>query len=225
MLLAIDTASNVPGIALLASQGILGELTWQTHEHHTKSLMPQVVRLLESLNADIRQVQAVAVATGPGSFTGLRIGLSAAKGLAFSLNATLLGVPTLDITASAFAFQPLPVCAVMLAGRGRYAAAVYDAAGEIPGRTSAYLFGSAEVAASQIAESARGQFVLTGETDESFCAQVRLAAGERVRVAPRALHLRRAGYLAELAWRRWQAGQHDEIPSLTPYYIPTAALA
>lgn len=225
MLLAIDTATNVPGIALFAAQGILGELTWHTREHHTRSLMPEIVHLLELLNADLRQLQAVAVATGPGSFTGLRIGLSAAKGLAYSLNAALLGVPTLDIAASACALQPLPVCAVLLVGRERYAAAIYRTDGQIAARTSSYIFGSAETAAAQIAETARGQFVLTGETDDSLCAQLAVHAGERARVAPRALQLRRAGYLAELAWRRWQAGERDEISRLTPYYIPTAALA
>lgn len=225
MLLAIDTATNVPSIALFSAQGILGEITWQTREHHTRSLMPEIVRLLELLAVDTKQVEAIAVATGPGSFTGLRIGLSAAKGLAYSLHAALLGVPTLDVTASACALQPLPVCAVMFAGRARYAAAIYHPDAQTPVRASDYMFGSAEILASQIAENARGQFLLTGETDDALCAQLRLHAGERVIETPRALQLRRAGFLAELAWRRWQAGERDDIETLTPYYIPTAALA
>lgn len=225
MLLAIDTATNVPGIALFSNRGILGEMTWQTREHHTRSLMPEIARLLELLAIDAKEVAAIAVATGPGSFTGLRIGLSAAKGLAYSLHAALLGVPTLDVTASACALQPLPVCAVMLAGRARYAAAIYRPGAQTPVRASEYMFGSAEILAPQIAETARGQFVLSGETDDALCAQLRRYAGARMTEAPRALQLRRAGFLAELAWRRWQAGERDEMETLAPYYIPTAALA
>ncbi len=225
MLLAIDTATNVPGIALYAAQGILGETTWQTREHHTRSLMPEIARLLALLDTDSRQLQAIAVATGPGSFTGLRIGLSVAKGLAYSLNAALLGIPTLDVTASACALQSLPVCAVLRAGRGRYGAALYHLNAGTPARVSEYLFGSAETLASQIAAAARGRFVLNGEVDEAILTQLRVHAGERMVIAPRAFQLRRAGYLAELAWQRWQAGEHDTIESLAPYYIPTAALA
>jgi tRNA threonylcarbamoyladenosine biosynthesis protein TsaB len=225
MLLAIDTATNVPSVALFSAQGILGEMTWQTREHHTRSLIPEIARLLELLAVDAKQIEAIATATGPGSFTGLRIGLSAAKGLAYSLNAALLGVPTLDITASACALQPLPVCAVMLAGRARYAAAIYHTDTQTPARASEYMFGLAETLAPQITAIVRGQFLLTGETDDALCAQLRVHAGTRVSMPPRALQLRRAGVLAELAWRRWQAGERDELETLTPYYIPTAALA
>ena len=225
MLLAIDTATNAPSIALFTAQGILGEMTWQTREHHTRSLMPEITRLLARLDTHSRQVQAIAVATGPGSFTGLRIGLSAAKGLAYSLNAALLGVPTLDVTASACALQPLPVCAIMRAGRERYAAAMYQRIAGTPARAGDYLFGSAETLAPQITAAARGPFVLNGELDEAVITQLRVHAGERMVIASRAFQLRRAGYLAELAWQRWQAGEHDTIESLAPYYIPTAALA
>lgn len=225
MLLAIDTATNVPGIALCAAHGILGETTWHTREHHTRSLMPEIVRLLQLLDANMQEVRAIAVSTGPGSFTGLRIGLSAAKGLAYSLNAALLGVPTLDVTASACALQNLPVCAVLRAGRGRYGATMYHINAGTPARASEYLFGSAETLAPQIAAAARGPFVLNGEMEEDFVTALRAHVGERIVIAPRAFQIRRAGFLAELAWQRWQAGERDTIESLAPYYIPTAALA
>lgn len=225
MLLAVDTATNAPSVAVLDAQGLLGEITWQTREHHTRSLVPEIVRLLALLDRNIQQTQAIAVATGPGSFTGLRIGLSAAKGLAYSLNAALLGVPTLDVTASACALQTLPICAVMSAGRARYAAAIYHPHAPAPTRAGAYMFGAAETLASQIVAAARGQFIVNGEIDDALRAQLSAAAGARVTFAPRAFQTRRAGFLAELAWRRWQTGERDAIETLAPFYIPTAALA
>ncbi|RIK27675.1 MAG: tRNA (adenosine(37)-N6)-threonylcarbamoyltransferase complex dimerization subunit type 1 TsaB [Chloroflexi bacterium] len=212
MLLALDTCTNSPSIALYAAQGIVGEITWRTREHHTRSLMPEIARLLE-------------LVAGPGSFTGLRIGLSAAKGLAYSLNVALLGVPTLDITASAGALLALPLCAAMSTGRGRYAAALYEIRAQTPVRTSDYWFGTAETLAPQIAERVREPFVLLGEMDDALPEQLRAYAGERMTLAPRALQLRRAGFLAELAWRRWQAGERANVETLAPYYVPTAALA
>lgn len=225
MLLAIDTSTNTPSIALYDAQGVMGEMTWRTREHHTRSLMPEITRLLQLLGASVNQLRAIAVATGPGSFTGLRIGLSAAKGLAYSSNAALLGIPTLDITASAGAGVPLPICAVLLAGRGRYAAAMYHAHTERPTRASEYFFGAADALVSQLAPHLTENFYLTGETDENLYTQLQAAFGARVNVAPRAAQLRRAGYLAQLAWRRWQAGERDDVTTLAPFYIPTAALA
>jgi|SRR5581483_11166469 tRNA threonylcarbamoyladenosine biosynthesis protein TsaB len=225
MLLAIDTATNVPSIALYDAQGVLGEMTWRTYEHHTRSLMPEITRLTELLNLDARLVQAIAVANGPGSFTGLRIGLSAAKGLAYSLNAALLGVPTLDITANACAQQPLPICAVILAGRGRYAAAMYRVEREVAVRAGDYWFGTAESIAAHAAATMSEPFLLVGETDAALRAEMQLQCGARVVLAHQASNLRRAGFLAELAWRRWQAGEVDDLQTLAPFYIPTAALA
>src|SRR5438128_99563 len=105
MLLALDTSTNAPSIALYDERGIVGETTWRTHENHTRSLMPEIVRLMELVGTDVSALKAIGVATGPGSFTGLRIGLSAAKGLAYSLNLALIGVPTLDISASVLVGQ------------------------------------------------------------------------------------------------------------------------
>ncbi|MBI4675490.1 MAG: tRNA (adenosine(37)-N6)-threonylcarbamoyltransferase complex dimerization subunit type 1 TsaB [Chloroflexi bacterium] len=225
MLLAIDTATNTPSIALFDERGVLGESTWRTHENHTRSLMPEVTRLIELVGANISRIDALGVATGPGSFTGLRIGLSAAKGLAYSLPAALLGVPTLEITASAAHEQMLPVCAVMMVGRGRFAAALYQCTKGAPLRTSDYVFGAAEGIVEQVTKFAPARFLAIGEMDASLRVLLHAALHERVVFASDALTVRRAGFLAELAWRRWRAGERDDLQTLTPYYIPTASLA
>ena len=82
MLLAIDTATRTASVALFDERGVVGETTWHPRENHTRSLIPEVIRLLELCGGRIGEVNVVGAATGPGSFTGLRIGLSAAKGLA-----------------------------------------------------------------------------------------------------------------------------------------------
>lgn len=225
MLLAIDTATNMPSIALFDERGILGEVTWRTRENHTRSLMPEITRLIELVGADVNSISVIGVATGPGSFTGLRIGLSAAKGLAFSLPAVLLGVPTLDIAAYAVLDAGLPVCAVMVIGRGRYAAALYDFAQGAPRRSSDYFFGAAQGIVEQVAPRAPDMFIVVGDADAALRAQMRDTFGERAAFASAALAVRRAGFLAALAWRRFQAGERDDLQTLTPFYVPTLASA
>lgn len=227
MLLAIDTSTHISSIALYDAHGVLGEVTRVSHQNHTRSLVPEVVRLIEVVGTNVDQLRAIGVATGPGSFTGLRIGLSAAKGLAFSLNAALVGVPTLDVCASASKYA-LPVCAVLQAGRGRYAVALYDTREEPVRRTSDYLFGTAEQIARQLSGPiciADSQVLVVGEVDEPLRAQLRERLNDFVVLANDAANVRRAGYLAALAWRRWQADDVDDLQTLVPYYIPTASLA
>lgn len=223
MLLAIDTATDVPSIALYDERGILGEVTWRTRENHTRSLMPEITRLMELVGANVTSISVVGVSTGPGSFTGLRIGLSAAKGLAYSLPAILLGVPTLDIAAYAARDTGLPVCAVMVIGRGRYAAALYESTGGAPRRGSDYFFGAAQGIVDQVARVAPCRFIVIGDVEAGARAQLREGLGERAVFVSAALAVRRAGFLAELAWRRFQAGERDDLQTLTPYYVPTLA--
>lgn len=239
MLLAIDTATGTASLALYDETGIIGETTWRTREHHTRSLMPELVRLLKLCEVNVSQLRAVAVSTGPGSFTGLRIGLSAAKGLALGLNLPLLGVPTLDAAAFAFADQPLPVWAVIQAGRGRYAGALYRYYGAHMPRVSDYVVGTAEEMAKHLDDRLRrGEegapmeasagietALVVGEVSAALRAALEARLGAQVVFANPAANTRRAGFLAALAWQRWKSNQSDDLSALAPYYLPTLTLA
>ena len=96
MLLAIDTATRLISLALHDGQTVAAESTWQTDQYHTAELAPQAALLLRRAGVEPSQLQAMAVAIGPGSYTGLRIGLGFAKGLALAQGVPLVGVPTLD---------------------------------------------------------------------------------------------------------------------------------
>jgi tRNA threonylcarbamoyladenosine biosynthesis protein TsaB len=127
MLLALDTSTRLAGIALYSGQdGLISELSWHSATRHTVELMPRVDQMLAQAGAMSSDLRAVAVALGPGSFTGLRVALAAAKGLALAGNLALLGVPTLDVVAYPHSRQPLPVIAVVQAGRGRVCWAPYN---------------------------------------------------------------------------------------------------
>ncbi len=225
MLLAIDTATRVASIALYSAEGVLAETTWRSRENHTVELTTQIVRLLELHRAQKSDLQAIGIALGPGSFTGLRVGMSVAKGLAFGLKIPLLGVPTLDIIAHAHAWQSLPVWAILAAGRGRYSVARYAARRGAAKRVGDYALVDAAGLVELVCRDNNGG----GKTTRAFfCGDVDAALAkllaERVdahaAIASPALNARRAGFLAELAWARFQRGESDDVASLAPMYMP-----
>jgi tRNA threonylcarbamoyladenosine biosynthesis protein TsaB len=101
MLLALDTATRFASFALHDGRAIRYEMSWEAGRQHTTQLMPRVVEALEELEVRPEALSAVAVALGPGSFTGLRVGMAIAKGLALARGIPIIGIPTLDILAAA----------------------------------------------------------------------------------------------------------------------------
>ena len=101
-------------------------MTWRSRRQHSVQLLPAVEGLLARLGVDKSDLRAVFVCTGPGGYAGLRVGVSTAKGLAFALGASIVGVGRLEVEAYEFADCGRPVCAVHRAGRGEVAWAVYE---------------------------------------------------------------------------------------------------
>ena len=129
LLLGIETATDVCSVALLQGEDLLGELSVDEPRSHASQLVPLVQRVLRDHGKTPADLDVIAVSAGPGSYTGLRIGASTAKGLAFAADAALVAVPTLEALArAAQADQPEaehPVLAVLPSRRGEVYAAIY----------------------------------------------------------------------------------------------------
>ena len=158
----------------------------------------------------------VAVAIGPGSFTGLRVGLAAAKGLALAQDLKLVGVPTLDVTAYPHQSQPIPVMAVAQAGRGRVYWAPYAHGPGGWGPQKPYALSTVIEMANTVVRPMAFAGELS-ETDQETL--TRFAGRQRVIILPPGLSLRRAGCLAELAAKRLEMGQEDDPATLSPIYL------
>jgi tRNA threonylcarbamoyladenosine biosynthesis protein TsaB len=217
MLLALDTSTKLAGIALYdGARGLIAEYNWHSANRHTVELMPQVAAMMAQANAKPADLRAVAVALGPGSFTGLRVALAAAKGLALANDLTLLGVPTLDAVAYPHQSQPAPVVALVQAGRGRVCWAIYAHgpggwANQGPFRVSTV----AEMAATIVRPVVFAGELLPADQETL----TGLLGRTRAHFLPPALTLRRAGYLAELAWKRFANGEADDPATLNPIYL------
>ena len=111
--LAVETSTLAGGVALLDGESVRGEYVLDVRTTHSERLMSAIDRVLADAGWTVRDLEALAVAIGPGSFTGLRIGLSTVKGLALALGIPIAPVPTLDAMAAALPWAALPVCPVI----------------------------------------------------------------------------------------------------------------
>jgi tRNA threonylcarbamoyladenosine biosynthesis protein TsaB len=219
--LTIDTASDMASVALSREGALEVELTWRCQRNHSRELLPAVEYLMQRSGVDKGELTAVFVCIGPGSYTGLRVGIASAKGLAFALGLPIVGVGRLEADAYQHADFAGPICAVHRAGRGELAWAVY--------RTTPT--GWREVLSPRLTEpealiaGVRRQTLFCGEIDDELAARLREALDAKARFASQATSLRRAATIAELAWRRLAAGQADDAASLRPIYLREAVWA
>lgn len=214
MLLAIDTSTRMIGVALYDGVQILSEMLWLSGQYHTVELAPTVDALVEQAGVPIANIQVVAVALGPGSFTGLRIGLAFAKGMALAKHVEIIGVPTLDVLAASQPPADLPMAAVLQAGRGRLAVGWYK-----------YTSGSWKLSAQvrvqtshELAAGIKTPTIICGELNADEQRILRRKRKNVILYSP-AQCLRRPSFLAELGWRRWRRGLTDDPASLTPIYL------
>lgn len=150
--LAIETSTLAGGVALLDGDRVRGEYLLDVRATHSERLMPAIDRLLRDAGWAAADVQGLAVAVGPGSFTGLRIGLSAVKGLALALGIPIAAVPTLDAMAATLPFAELPVCPVLDARKGEVYCSLYRWDGREMRREWDYLALAPEALEARLAE-------------------------------------------------------------------------
>jgi tRNA threonylcarbamoyladenosine biosynthesis protein TsaB len=209
LLLALDTSTSTASLALFDGTQVISETTWLAGREHSTRLLVEVEITLERVGRVAEDLTGLVVACGPGSFTGVRVALSVAKGIAGGFNIPAWGVSSLDVLALAAWPSHLPVRVVIEAGRGRYATALYVEGGSA---------GEARLATLDELETLLADAtVLIGELRED--ARSRLDRLEQVRLAPRAASARRAGFLAELGWRMAQRGDPGDARSLDALYI------
>jgi len=211
--LSIDTAGAISGVTISRRGALLAELSWHTHNNQSAELLPAVGTVLAQARLEREQIGAVFVDRGPGSYGGLRVGISTAMGLALGLSADLLSAGRLELDAYAHAAFRGPICAVHQAGRGDLAWAVYQLEGDEwrefqPPRLSTL-----------------AEFLTAAPSDALFCGELggiepslrQEKPGARSATFPGSG--RRCAALADLCWRRYERGERDNPMALEPLYL------
>lgn len=214
-LLALDTSTDWASVALYDGLAVLAEETWRAQRRHGDELFPAIERLLASARVSLAAVDRVAVATGPGSFTGLRVAIAAAQGIARGAGASLVGVSTLDVLAYPHAPSKQRTCPLLPAGRTEWYAAFYQERNRKWMRRSPYLVATLPELCRQIGTHT----LFVGELDPEAEATLRDLLGPKALFAPPASRMRRAGFLAELGWRALEAEPQTRLGEVEPIYV------
>ncbi len=212
ILLAIDTCTRRSSVALRDETTLRAESSWESDRHHTAAVSAHIQRLMRSCGIAPADLGALAVAIGPGSFTGVRCGLAIAKGIATARGLPLIGVTAFDVVAAAQPDRHVPIYALVESGRGRVAACRYE---WHEGETMPAVAGEWGIHTWQaFAESVEAPAWVCGDVAPALAGLLEM----RAMVAPAPLNLRRAGYLAEIGYARWQRGEVDDVMTLMPIY-------
>ena len=214
MELAIDTSTDSCSIGLSQQGEMIAELTWHSGQSHTVELVPNVVSLLNQNKTSPQSLTAVFVAKGPGSFNGLRVGISTAKGLALALNIPLVGISTLEVEAYPFAFTRLPLCPIHNAGRGEIATALYQQADDWHCLAEEHI-----TTVDALCQQIKRKTLFCGEIPPSVIERLQQKLDTRAIIPDAAARLRHATSLTALGWQRLNRGNIDNPATLQPLYL------
>ncbi|HEU0164805.1 MAG TPA: tRNA (adenosine(37)-N6)-threonylcarbamoyltransferase complex dimerization subunit type 1 TsaB [Thermomicrobiales bacterium] len=208
VLLALDTSTDQATVGL-TNGDLFAELRWPAGRSQTTSVLPAIDHLLTMNGLTMNAIAAIAVAIGPGTFTGLRVGLSIAKGLSLAKDIPLVSIKTLAITAYPYSGLGRPLLVTLPAGRGRVVWEIHDNGGvSEPHNTTVPELIEVLVG--------RPDLFVAGELLPEHRATIAESHSliESVGVAGR-----RGSVLAQLGWERWRRGDVDDAATLEPIYV------
>jgi tRNA threonylcarbamoyladenosine biosynthesis protein TsaB len=224
-ILGIETSGNIGGFAVVEGGRLLAEIASDITGRHVERGDAMIEYVLECADTPIGGLAAVAVSLGPGSFTGLRVGLALAKGLCFGRGLPLVGVPTLDVMAEVFAGTEGVVVPVRDARRGEIYFGLYDAAGGTPRRLSDYRALAPDALADELlalgkatGENAK-RFVLVGDALARYGGTLRSRLGARMVEAAEVMWPPRPAMVAALGGRMLAAGKVADLDGIEPIYV------
>lgn len=218
IVLGIESSTPAASVALVAETGLRGEITLNIGLTHSEQLLPLVDSLLGQTRTTLEEVEGIAVAGGPGSFTGLRIGMATAKGLAQGRKIPLVGIPTLLALAYTQEGSSHLVSPVMNARKNEVYTALFRFGPRGIEQLAPY---QATAPAKWAGELDRyGEPVtMTGDGVEAYINLWREVLKEKVILPSPALRTARAGTVAWLGRQKLLAGASDDLYSLKPLYI------
>jgi len=218
--LGIETSTYSGSVAIVEEGKVLGEIFFNNGPSHSEKLLPMIDCLLREVEIDKKLIDGIAVAVGPGSFTALRIGISAAKGIAFSLGIPVVGVSSLEILALNLLFTPFVICSIIDARKNELFAAFFTSTKE--GVNNNRISEDLLISPRDLSEMIHEKTVLVGNGALMYEDFLRSALGERVLFPPSNFNFPRASNCAILGAKRLKNGSTDDLSALAPQYLRRA---
>jgi len=215
-ILGVDTSTQTGSVAVLEGDTVLAEVSVTSAQTHAKRLMCVVDSTLEMAGMTIAECDGFAVTTGPGSFTGLRIGISTVKGLGFATKKPVAGVPTLDALAYQFPSFPHLICPVLDARKGQIYTALYECAGYMKWTR---VIEDCAAEPTQWLKQIQRLCLFVGDGATVYGELIRETLGSLAHFAPPYLNRVRASVVAYMGIDQILNGQIADVARLTPHYI------
>ncbi len=215
-ILALETSAIAASVAVCEDEALIAQSFQRTGLTHSATLMPMLEAMLKNSGMTINEIDLIAVAAGPGSFTGLRIGVSAAKGLAWPLDKPSVGVSTLEAMAWQMVGMKGVVCAAMDARRQQVYNALFDLQDGKPVRLTPDRAISLEELSSELAMIENNQ-ILVGD-GALLCYNAFQGKGYPVQMPPAHLQFQTAWGVARCALEQARAGRLTDAAGLIPNY-------
>ncbi|MBQ2287222.1 MAG: tRNA (adenosine(37)-N6)-threonylcarbamoyltransferase complex dimerization subunit type 1 TsaB [Lachnospiraceae bacterium] len=218
ILLAIESSGLVASIAIMSDDTLIGEYTTNFKKTHSQTLLPMMNELVQMTGISMKDVDAIVISGGPGSFTGLRIGAATAKGLGLALEKPLVNVPTVDALAYNLYGTDQVICPIMDARRQQ----VYTGLYTFEGDDFKVLCEQKAVSIEEIVEeiNALGRPVIflgdgVSVNKKFICEHIHVPCS----FAPAHLNAQRAGALVALGKRYYEAGRIETADEHVPEYL------
>ena len=216
--LGIDSSGMVATVAVVEDTQMLAEYTINYKKTHSQTLLPMLDEVAKMIELDLNTIDAIAVAAGPGSFTGLRIGSATAKGLGLALKKPLISVPTLEGIAYNFCGSEKVICPMMDARRSQVYTGIY----EFQGNTLKVLEDQMAVPVAEVLEKLNQtgrEVILTGDGVPVYLELIKKNLKVPYLLAPAHLNRQRAGAVAVLGIQYAKEGKLESAMEHQPNYL------
>ncbi len=215
LVLGVETSTMQGGAALVNDDRLCSEYTLNVEATHSERLLPTIERMLSDSGIGLDAVSGLAVSIGPGSFTGLRIGLSTIKGLAYATGLPVIGVPTLEALACSVAFAREQICPVLDARKQEVYAAIFRwERGEL-----VRIMEDTALAPEALCGKIRRPTIFLGDGLAVYGELFRRLLDDRMLVPPPPSRGPRPAWVAELGRQRLLRGERDAVDTLVPRYL------
>ncbi|MBU4310439.1 tRNA (adenosine(37)-N6)-threonylcarbamoyltransferase complex dimerization subunit type 1 TsaB [bacterium] len=227
-ILGIETSTMTGSIALMDEERLIAEYTLNLRETHSSRLMPAIDRILKDASLTIKDLNGIAVSLGPGSFTGLRIGIATAKGLAQGLDIPIVGIPTLDGLAFNLSHCKDLICPILDARKGEVYCALYKNGKRLTKYMACELGELLKKVKSKV-RSPKSKVVFLGDGIEICGELIKKRLGKKAIFISKSRRLPNASSIAELGLKKFppkadqplaeKRSKKSELPTLRPIYV------
>ncbi len=214
-ILGIDTTTPYLALGIIEEDKVLSELRFNAKQTHAQVLLPSIEKILKQTSLELNDLDGIALSIGPGSFTGLRIGLATAKGLCFASGKPLLTVPTLDGLVYFNLNSPYPLVPVLDAKKNEVYSAVYNSREGVLERISDYWVLSAEKLVAKIPE----EVIFLGLGLEVFQDRLKELCGEKTHFLAGERNLPSGSSIAFLGLEKFKRSEFEDLEKAEPLYL------